>query len=97
MWEGVSHKCFVMDLNGLELVAVSSILGTIKLGLTFHPLIMLYLGIYLLTVSCINRWEEGGGAGDCFVIYAASLGWMNGVKGVEWIEKQKRKRGRGVR
>ena len=39
----------------------------------------------------------GGGAGDCFVIYAASLGWMNGVKGVEWIEKQKRKRGRGVR
>ncbi|GMH67880.1 hypothetical protein TrRE_jg9601 [Triparma retinervis] len=93
-WMGMPHwgpvvLCFVMDLNEMELMAVSCVLGTVKKGLTFHPLMMMGIGVYLLIVA-VTAGVIQSGFSQAFFVYAAGITWMNGVKVIDWIDTGKR-------
>ena len=51
--EGVWNKCYALELNGCELLIVSSILSSIKCGCTFHPLYLIVLSSFMLVLSTL--------------------------------------------
>ena len=53
LMEGVSEKCFALDMTGSELLAVSGILASIKRGDIFHPITLGFTGMYILVMSCV--------------------------------------------
>lgn len=90
----IPHLSFLMDLNSLELMAVGSVLGTVKRGLTFHPIMMFGIGAYVLFVAISNQsiLLAGSLRLNAYVLMVFGCAWLNGVRLIDWIDDNKRGR-----
>ena len=59
--EGLSHHCFLLDLNGAELLLISFILCAIKTCTMYNPIFFVSLAVQVRSMQACARTGEKDG------------------------------------